>query len=118
MKNPKRIGATICLFVAVAISGSAQTVKKLSRAEAMAAVIAKVPPVFPVMARQLKIEGVVELEVTLTENGQVDSVNIISGNPVLTRPAADALKKWKFAPQTEDGKPSRALAPISVSFKL
>ena len=72
----------------------------------------------PAIARQLKIEGAVELEAVVTEAGVVEKVNIVSGNPVLTRPASDAVKKWKFAPFTADGKPVKALVPVGMSFKM
>jgi protein TonB len=77
-----------------------------------------VPPDYPAIAKQLKIEGAVELEVLVAESGTVEKVNIVSGNPVLTRPASDALKKWKFAPFTSDGKAVKALVPVSLSFKM
>ena len=70
------------------------------------------------IARQLKIEGSVELEAVVTETGAVEKVNIVSGNPVLTRPASDAIKKWKFAPFTSDGKAVKALVPVTLSFKM
>jgi TonB family protein len=70
------------------------------------------------MAKQLKIEGAVELEALVTEAGTVEKVNIVSGNPVLTRPAADALRKWKFSPFTADGKVVKALVPVSLNFKM
>jgi TonB family protein len=91
--------------------------KKLSRAEALASAVDKVQPDFPAMARQLKIEGQVELEALVSETGTVEKVNIVSGNPILTRPAADALKRWKFSPATADGKPVKALAPVLFTFK-
>ena len=69
------------------------------------------------MASQLKIEGSVELEVLVGKSGAVEKVSIVSGNPVLTRPAAEAVKKWKFTPFTADGKVVKALVPISMSFK-
>ena len=59
-----------------------------------------------------------ELEVLVAERGPVEKVNIVSGNPMLTSPASDALKKWKFAPFTSDGKAVKALVPVSMSFKL
>lgn len=118
MKTTIQICKGICLLTLLAVAGSAQSSKKLSQAEAMAAVVSKTPPEFPVIARQLKIQGVVELEAVIGENGLVEAVNIVSGNPVLTKPAAEAVKKWKFAPQSVDGKPTRATAPVVVSFKL
>ena len=59
-----------------------------------------------------------ELEAVVTESGAVEKVNIVSGNPVLTRPAADAVKRWKFTPFTSDGKPVKALVPVALNFKL
>jgi TonB family protein len=92
--------------------------KKVTKAEGLNAVTSKVSPEYPPIARQLKIEGAVELEAVVTEGGVVEKVNIVSGNPVLTRPASDAIKKWKFAPFTSDGKAVKALVPVSLSFKL
>jgi len=95
-----------------------QEMKKLTRAEAMSSAVTKVQPDYPPIAKQLKMEGNVVLEVVVAENGTVEKVNIISGNPVLTRPASDALKRWKFTPAMVDGKPAKALAPIDINFKL
>jgi TonB family protein len=92
--------------------------KKVTKAEGLNAVTTKVAPEYPPIARQLKIEGAVELEAVVTEAGVVEKVNIVSGNPVLTRPASDAIKKWKFAPFTSDGKAVKALVPVTLSFKL
>jgi TonB family protein len=66
----------------------------------------------------LKIQGVVELEAVVTDAGSVEEVNIMSGNPVLTKSAAEALKKWKFTPSQQDGKAVKAVAQVAISFKL
>ena len=92
--------------------------KKVTRNEGLNAVTSKVTPEYPAIARQLKIEGMVELEALVTESGTVEKVNILSGNPVLTRPASEALKKWKYAPFTTDGKAVKALVPVSLYFKM
>jgi protein TonB len=92
--------------------------KKVSKSDGLNAVTTKVSPEYPAIAKQLKIEGPVELEALVSESGVVEKVNILSGNPVLTRPASDAVKKWKFAPFTSDGKAIKALVPVSMSFKM
>jgi TonB family protein len=92
--------------------------KRLSKTEAVQAIVSKVQPEYPPVAKQLKLEGTVELEAMIAPDGTVDDVKILTGNPVLTRAAAQALKKWKFAPVLEDGEPARAVAPITISFKL
>ncbi len=106
------------LATAFALICPAQEPKKVSKVEGLNAATTKVQPEYPAMARQLKIEGAVELEAVVAENGTVEKVNIVSGNPVLTRPAVDAVKRWKFAPFTADGKTVKALVPISMSFKM
>ena len=109
----------IVLALVLAAAGLAQDApKKVSRSEALSAVISKVQPDYPHMARQLRVEGTVELEALVSEDGKVVKVNIVSGNPMLTAPSADAVKAWKFKPFAEDGKPVKALAPITVIFKL
>ena len=108
----------VCLLGFVLAVFGQNELRKLTRAESASAVTSKVAPEYPPMARQLKLQGTVELEVVLTETGAVDAVKIISGNPVLTKPAVDAVKKWKFEPQTEGGKPGRAIATVAIAFKL
>jgi len=107
------------LAVTIVTAGFAQDApKKVTKAEGISAITTKVAPEFPPIAKQLKIYGEVELEAIVTESGAVEKVNIISGNPVLTRPAADALKKWKFAPFTTDGKAVKAAVQVSLTFKM
>lgn len=112
--------AVVALLGAVAL---AQTLdhnapRKITRAEALSALTTKVQPDYPPMARQLKMQGTVELEVLVSETGEVTKVDIVSGNPVLTAPAVQAVKHWKFKPFMEDGKAVRVLAPIVMDFKL
>jgi len=97
---------------------NAQDPKKVTKSEGLNAATSKVQPEYPAIARQLKIEGSVELEAVVSESGTVETVNIVSGNPVLTRPAADALRKWKFVPFTAEGKTVKAVVPVGLNFKL
>jgi protein TonB len=106
------------LAVSIAPMLAQDAQKKASRAEGINAALSKVQPDYPPIAKQLKIQGVVELEAVVDTSGGVEKVNILNGSPVLTKPSVDALKKWKFKPFTEDGKAVTALVPISFTFKL
>lgn len=108
--------ATILISTIAAFSQEAQ--KKVSRSEAETAVLTRVQPEYPPAARQLRIQGAVELEAMVNAAGDVEKVNIVSGNPVLTRPAAEAVKKWKFKHFTIDGKAVSADVPVTITFKL
>ena len=95
-----------------------QSPKKLSRSEANEAAVSRPSPVYPPMAKQLRIQGEVELEAAIAEDGTVEEVHIVSGNPLLTKSAAEVVKKWKFTPVKDGDKPVKALAPLSITFKL
>jgi len=92
--------------------------KKLTRAEALSAATLKAQPEYPTVAKQLRVEGTVELEALVGEDGKVEKVTILKGNAMLTRAASDALKRWKFNPFTEAGKPVKAVAPVEFTFKM
>lgn len=90
---------------------------KVSRADAMKAATSKVQPEFPAIAKQLNLEGEVEVEAHVAENGSVESAKPLAGNPVLALAAVKAMKEWKFTPFTDDGKPVKAIVTIAFSFR-
>jgi protein TonB len=106
----------ISVFLLLAGLAQAEDVKRVTKAEAFGAAITKVQPDYPIVARQLKLQGTVEVEATITESGTVAGVREISGNPVLARAASDALKKWKFNPFQDGGKPVKAVATLNFVF--
>ncbi len=114
----KPIGSVTILALVAAGLVCGQEIKKVSQAEALKNVVARVQPDYPPAAKQLRIQDTVALDILIGETGAVDNVEIVSGNPLLTRPAADALRKWKFKPFLADGKAVRVATQISVTFKL
>lgn len=78
----------------------------------------KVNPVYPPQAKTLRMTGVVKVEVTVDEQGQVTDVQNTSGPSLLQRAATDALKKWKFKPFTKDGQPVKAKGFVNFNFNL
>jgi protein TonB len=105
-----------CLFLLAAVAAAQDAVRQVTQAEALALVVTRVEPEFPAMARQLKIAGAVEIEVVIGENGAVESVKPVNGNPVLTRSASDALKRWKFKPFQHDGAAVKVQTTLKISF--
>jgi protein TonB len=81
------------------------------------AVVTRVNPEFPAVARQLRLAGRAELDVYVTPDGDVDKVQPLNGNPVFTNCAVAAVKKWKFAPFKADGKPTRAVGTVAFDFR-
>jgi TonB family protein len=72
--------------------------------------------VYPWEAREKQLQGQVWLKIGVSESGDVDHVEIISGDPVLARAAVDAAKKWKFKPFIKNGKPVSVYTKMPFSF--
>jgi TonB family protein len=58
----------------------------------------RVEPVYPDLARKMRISGTVKIEVVVAPNGVVKEARIVGGHPVLANAALDAAKKWRFEP--------------------
>jgi TonB family protein len=61
-----------------------------------------VTPVYPDMARQLQMSGVVKLTATVAPDGSVKSTKPLGGHPLFVKAAQDAVTNWKFAPAREE----------------
>lgn len=75
-------------------------------------------PIYPAAAKSIRATGVVKVEVTVNENGDVSDVQKTSGPTLLQGAAKDAIRKWKFKPFVRDGQPVRATGFINFSFNL
>ncbi len=62
----------------------------------------RVEPVYPDIARKMKLNGVVRVQVVVSPNGNVKETKVIGGHPILVTAAMDAVKKWKFDPASAE----------------
>jgi TonB family protein len=76
----------------------------------------KVKPDYPASALPDKLQGQVVVRVVVDEDGDVESTEVISGNPVLAQAAVDAAKQWKFKPFIRNGKPVKAAIKLPFDF--
>lgn len=80
--------------------------------------IKKVQPTYPRNALTMHVEGAVELMATISKTGDITSVKVVSGQPLLTKAASDAVKQWKYKPYLLNGEPVEIQTQITVNFKL
>jgi TonB family protein len=78
----------------------------------------KVPPVYPVAAREQGISGVVLLQVLVSKEGTVRDAFVISGSTVLRDAALDSIWQWRFKPAAEAHQPVTVWVMIPVKFTL
>jgi TonB family protein len=91
---------------------------KVSQGVSQGLVIKKVSPDYPAQARQLRIEGSVQLEATISKDGSVKNLKVVSGHPILARSAMEAVKQWKYKPYLLNGQAVEIDTQIAVNFKL
>lgn len=73
-------------------------------------------PVYPAAARAVGASGVVNVQVTIDENGEVISASAVSGHPLLRQAAEQAARTAKFSPTLLQGQPVRVIGVIVYNF--
>src|SRR6267143_821552 len=81
-------------------------------------VIRQVQPVYPVLAREARIYGVVVIDSVIGADGNVTEMKLVSGHPLLTQAAFDAVGQWKYQPTLLNGTPVAIEMYVTVHFNL
>ena len=89
---------------------------RISQGVSQGLLLKKVPPVYPAMALRMHKEGAVELLATISKQGTITAVKVISGDAMFAKPAADAVKRWKYRPYLLNGEPVEIQTQITISF--
>ncbi|HEV2729872.1 MAG TPA: energy transducer TonB [Terriglobales bacterium] len=91
---------------------------KVSQGVSQGMLIKRVQPVYPSSAKQMRLEGTVQLMASITKDGRISSVKQLSGDAILGRAAIDAVRQWKYKPYFLNGEPVEIQTQITVNFKL
>jgi protein TonB len=83
---------------------------------AQASLLQQVKPVYPPLAKQARIQGVVLLEAVINKEGSIDNLRVISGHPLLTQAAIDAVRQWRYKPTLLNNEPVEVVTTITVNF--
>jgi len=62
----------------------------------------KVTPVYPELARQMNIGGVVKVQVRVASSGEVKDMRVIGGHPVLVNAVVNAVQKWRYEARPQE----------------
>jgi periplasmic protein TonB len=77
-----------------------------------------VRPVYPEVARQARVEGVVIIEAVIGPTGDVQSARVLRSQPLLDEAALAAVRQWKFTPTLLNGVPVPVVMTVTVNFRL
>jgi periplasmic protein TonB len=81
-------------------------------------VITRVDPIYPHLAMMNRIQGAVHLNAVITPAGTLESIQVVSGPPLLVDAARDALRQWRFRPYVLNGKPIEVQTEVIFKFSL
>jgi protein TonB len=104
--------------VAVPKVAAQQQTLKVSQGVTQGLLTKRVQPIYPAQAMQMHIQGAVQMLATISKEGKITSVKVLSGDPILSRAAADAVSQWRYKPYYLNGEPVEIQTQIVVNFKL
>ena len=110
--------ACISLFAAQDTPQTPAQAVHVSAEVAADLLVSKVDPIYPPLARQARIQGVVSLKVIVGNTGDVEDVQLVTGHPMLAPAAIAAVKQWKYRPYLLNGEPIRADIQVQINFTL
>ena len=82
------------------------------------ALVRRVAPEYPEIARQARVEGVIIIEAETDIYGRVRNARILRSLPLLDQAALDAVRQWVYEPLVVNGRPRGVLFTVTVTFKL
>ncbi|PYX44925.1 MAG: energy transducer TonB [Acidobacteria bacterium] len=112
------IGSVLSSTPVAAPKMAAPTRVRVSSGVSTGLLVRKVPPVYPPLARQARIQGVVVLQAQISKDGTIQNLQLISGHPMLAPAAIDAVKQWKYKPYLLNGEPVEVDTQVQVNFTL
>jgi TonB family protein len=85
---------------------------------AEANLIKRVEPTYPALALSARVQGLVEFNAVIGEDGAVKRVQLVRGHPLLINAAKAAVLQWKYRPTLLNGNPVSVTASVIVNFTL
>jgi protein TonB len=101
-----------------AAASTEQRVVRLTSQLTQGRAIRKVQPPYPAIARQARIQGPVQVQISISESGEVTAAFVLSGHPMLRDASLQAARQWLFKPTELNDRPVRAIGVITFNFVL
>ena len=83
-----------------------------------AALIKKVAPVYPALAKAARIQGSVRFSATVGKDGYLHNIQVLGGHSALVQAATDAVKQWVYRPTMLNGEAVEVVTQVEVNFTL
>jgi periplasmic protein TonB len=98
--------------------GASNAAAQVQLSPGTAQVVSRVDPSYPLLAKQMKVQGAVILEALISKTGSIQDIQVLSGPAILSEAAREAVKQWHFKPYYQGGRPVETEARITVNFTI
>jgi TonB family protein len=116
--NADKTGSVIKISLDSGGTGEAPKRIKVGGNMASDNLVQKIQPIYPPEAKANRIQGVVRFTVMIGKDGRVQSMTLVSGDPILAQAAKDAVQKWVYKPTLLNGDPVEVATTVDVNFTL
>lgn len=91
---------------------------RISSGVALGLLVHEVRPQYPALARSARIQGTVVLQAIIGKDGTIQNLHLLSGHPLLSQAAIDAVRQWRYRPYLLNNEPVEVDTTIQVNFTL
>ena len=91
---------------------------KVSSGVSLANRIKFVQPLYPSIAKTARQQGKVVLKATISKDGKITNLQVVSGPPMLRQSALDAVSQWEYKPTVLNNEAVDIETDIEVNFTL
>lgn len=91
---------------------------RVSQGVAQGNLLHEVKPMYPQIAKAARVSGSVVLQATISKDGTIQGLKVVSGHPMLVSAAVEAVKQWRYKPYMLNGEPVEVETQITVNFTL
>lgn len=91
-------------------------ITKISEGVAKGLLLEQKLPTYPILARTTHTSGTVVLAATISTTGTIENLRVLSGSPMLTTAAVEAVKTWRYRPYLLNNQPIEVETTINVVF--
>ena len=77
-----------------------------------------VEPSYPLLAKQMRVEGAVVLDALIGRDGKIQHLRVLSGPAILSAAAREAVQQWRFKPHLQSGQAVETQSQITVNFTI
>jgi TonB family protein len=104
---------------ATAASVTTNATERVQMSAGAAEVVSQpVQPGYPMLARQMKVQGSVILQALIGRDGTIQDLHVLSGPAILASAAQEAVRQWRFKPHYLGSEAVETQAKITVNFTI